>query len=179
MFMTKKELRAAMRLRNRALAPEERSAAAGRIFERIEALPAFQEARCVALFCSLPDEPPTGGVLRRWSRTRRVAVPRVEGETMRFFDYDPQHLSVGAFGIGEPGADAALCPPEEIDLLVIPGVAFTAAGARLGRGRGYYDRYLAQPELRARRVGVCFAHQIVGALPAEPHDAAMDVVVWG
>ncbi len=179
MFMTKKELRAAMRSRNRALAPKERTAAAGRIFEQIEALPAFRKARCAALFCSLPDEPPTGEALRRWSLCKRVAVPRVEGETMRFFDYDPRHLAAGAFGIEEPGADAVLCPPEEIDLLVIPGVAFTAAGARLGRGRGYYDRYLAQPELRARRVGVCFAHQIVEALPAEPHDAAMDLVVWG
>lgn len=177
--MTKNELRARMRAWNRALPESERRSAAGRIFSRIGELPAFRAARCVALFCALPDEPPTAGVLRRWSRTRRVVVPRVEGDAMRFFDYNPERLVVGAFGIAEPAPNAVPCEPEAIDLLVVPGVAFTASGARLGRGRGYYDRYIAGTGLRAFRVGVCYAHQIVDALPVEPHDAAMDVVIAG
>lgn len=177
--MTKREIRSAMRERNRSLSAGERAAAAGRIFGRIEASPAFRAARCVALFCALPDEPPTADALARWGRQKRIVVPRVEGETMRFFDYDPATLVRGAFGIGEPGPEAALCRPEEIDLIVVPGVAFTAGGVRLGRGRGYYDRYLAQPGMRARRIGVCFAHQLVETLPAEPHDAAMEQVCAG
>lgn len=47
----------------------------------------------------------------------------------------------------------------------------------MGRGRGYYDKYLSQPEVHAVKIGVCFAHQLVGELPAEPHDVAMDYVV--
>ncbi len=199
--MTKDELRRAMRQRNRSLSDEQKRRAAERIFARVEALPAFEQARCVACFCALPDEPPTEAVLRRWSADRRVVVPRVEGDTMQFYDYRPDALTCGAFGIAEPvvreepdasegiGAhranDAssasycALCPPEAIDLLVVPGVAFTLEGARLGRGKGYYDRYLSQPALRACCVGVCFTHQLVADLPVEPHDRSMEVVCFG
>ena len=81
------------------------------------------------------------------------------------------------FGIAEPEPGARTCPPGEIDLVVVPGVAFTAGGVRLGRGKGYYDRYLSQAEFRGVTVGVCYAHQLVGELPSEPHDVAVDCVV--
>ena len=58
-------------------------------------------------------------------------------------------------------------------------VAFTADGRRLGRGRGYYDRYLGDPAFRGFRVGVCYAHQLVDDLPVEPHDVRMDRVITG
>ena len=177
--MDKKELRREMKRRNRAMTPGERAAAAGRIFRRVGELPAFGAARCVAMFCSLPDEPPTGGALAQWSREKRIVVPRVAGEEMEFFDYDPATLVAGAFGIAEPGAEAVPCDASEIDLIVVPGVAFTAAGERMGRGRGYYDRYLSQPGMHAVKVGVCFAHQLVGELPVEPHDVRMDAVCAG
>lgn len=175
--MTKREIRAEMKRRNRELSAARRDAAAQTIFAQAERLPAFREARCVALFCALGDEPPTREALHRWSREKRVVVPRVEGDQMQFCDWDPVTACSGAFGIEEPGPGARVCPPEEIDLMFIPGVAFTASGVRLGRGRGYYDRYLSQPAVRAVRVGVCFGHQIVGELPAEPHDAGMDEVI--
>ncbi len=199
--MTKEELRRAMRQRNRSMPIEQKRVAAERIFAQVEALPAFGRARCVACFCALPDEPPTEAALRRWSVGRRIVVPRVEGETMQFYDYRPDALTCGAFGIAEPvvgegsgasgelgtggaaGASSvsycALCPPEAIDLLVVPGVAFTLEGARLGRGKGFYDRYLSQSALHACCVGVCFAHQLVADLPVEPHDRSMDAVCFG
>lgn len=192
--MDKSELRATMKQRNRALAPNEKRAAAERIFAAVGALPEFAQARCVACFCALPDEPPTAEALHCWSGSKRVVVPRVEGDTMRFYDYRPDALVRGAFGIDEPSVGASggpvgasatdggfvhECPPETLDLVVVPGVAFTRDGARLGRGRGYYDRYLSQPGLRAFCVGVCFAHQLVDALPVEPHDRAMDAVCAG
>lgn len=175
--MDKKELRREMKRRNRAMTPGERAAAAGRIFRRVGELPAFGAARCVAMFCSLPDEPPTGGALARWSREKRIVLPRVAGEEMAFFEYDPATLVSGAFGIAEPGPGAVPCDASEIDLIVVPGVAFTAAGERMGRG--YYDRYLSQPGMHAVKVGVCFAHQLVGELPVEPHDVRMDAVCAG
>lgn len=177
--MEKKELRREMKRRNREMAPEERAAAAGRIFRRVGELPAFGAARCVAVFCSLPDEPPTDEALAQWSREKRIVLPRVAGEEMAFFEYDPATLVAGAFGIAEPGPGAVPCDASEIDLIVVPGVAFTAAGERMGRGRGYYDRYLSQPGMHAVKVGVCFAHQLVGELPVEPHDVRMDAVCAG
>lgn len=176
-FMTKKELRKEMRALNRALDPAVRAAASVRIVARIERLSVFAESRTVGLFCALPDEPDLSSALERWRAAKRLVVPRVEGDAMRFFEYDPRRLVPGAFGILEPGPDARLCSPGEIDLLLVPGVAFTCGGLRCGRGRGYYDRYLAQTAFRGFRLGVCFAHQLVGELPAEPHDVTMDYVV--
>lgn len=60
---------------------------------------------------------------------KRIVVPRVEGDVMRFCEYDPQTLRPGAFGIAEPGPEAQTCDPSEIDLVIVPGTAFTAAGA--------------------------------------------------
>ena len=176
--MTKKELRAAMRRKNLGITPSERAAASGRIFARAELSEAFGRARTVGVFCSLADEPDTSEALARWSATgRRLAVPRVEGDVMRFYEYDPRTMRPGAFGIAEPGPEARLCEPRELDLVIVPGTVFTAAGARMGRGRGYYDKYLAQPEVHAVKIGVCYAHQLVGELPSEPHDVALDCVI--
>ena len=155
--MTKKELRAAMRRRNLGMDAAERAEASRRIFGRAGRPEAFGVAR--------------------WSAVKRIVVPRVEGDVMRFCEYDPQTLRPGAFGIAEPGPEAQTCDPSEIDLVIVPGTAFTAAGARCGRGRGYYDKYLSRPDVHAVKVGVCFAHQLVGELPAEPHDVAMDYII--
>ncbi len=178
-FIDKKALRRAMRGRNGELTAEQRRTASERIFRTVESLPEFAAAQCVALYCALPDEPPTDEALRRWSATKRLVVPRVEGDAMRFFEYRPGELVRGAFDIAEPAADAPVCAPGQIDLAVVPGVAFTRDGVRLGRGRGYYDKYLSQNGMRALCVGVCFAHQLVDALLAEPHDVQMDRVCAG
>ena len=176
--MTKKELRAAMRRKNLGITPSERAAASGRIFARAELSEAFGRARTVGVFCSLADEPDTSEALARWSATgRRLAVPRVEGDVMRFYEYDPRTMRPGAFGIAEPGPEARLCEPRELDLVIVPGTVFTAAGARMSRRRGSHDKYLAQPEVHAVKIGVCYAHQLVGELPSEPHDVAMDCVI--
>lgn len=177
--MDKVELRAAMKALNRALPDEERRAVSARIFGAVARSAEFAAARCVGVFCALPDEPDTAAALSSWSREKRIVVPRVEGDSMQFYDYDPAVMVRGAFGIAEPGPDAVLCPPGEIDFVVVPGVAFTPDGARLGRGRGFYDRYLSQPGVRAFKAGVCYPHQLTDALPAEPHDVAMDRIFCG
>lgn len=176
--MTKNELRKEMRSLNRGLDAGMRETMSRRIVVRAEELAAFAAARIVGLYSALPDEPDLTPMLRRWFGRKRLVIPRVEGSAMRFFDYDPQRLVPGAFGILEPGPDATLCQPEEIDLLFVPGVAFTRDGLRCGRGKGYYDRYLSRPEFRGLKIGICFAHQLVGDLPAEPHDIRVDGVIF-
>ena len=167
-----------MRRLNRALDSQQRLRASAAIFSAVERLPEFRAARTVAVFAALPDEPATDEVLARWASTRRVVLPRVEGDAMRFYACRPDALVFGAFGILEP-LGARPCPAGEIDLVVCPGVASTADGRRLGRGRGYYDRYLGDPAFRGFRVGVCYAHQLVDDLPVEPHDVRMDRVITG
>ena len=167
-----------MRQLNRALDSRQRLRASAAIFSAVERLPEFRAARTVAVFAALPDDPATDEVLARWASTRRVVLPRVEGDAMRFYACRPDALVFGAFGILEPQGERP-CPAGEIDLVVCPGVAFTADGRRLGRGRGYYDRYLGDPAFRGFRVGVCYAHQLVDDLPVEPHDVRMDRVITG
>ena len=141
-----------MRRLNRALDSQQRLRASAAIFSAVERLPEFRAARTVAVFAALSDEPATDEVLARWASTRRVVLPRVEGDAMRFYACRPDALVFGAFGILEPQGERP-CPAGEIDLVVCPGVAFTADGRRLGRGRGYYDRYLGDPVFRGFRVG--------------------------
>ena len=100
--MGKKEIRAAMRALNNALTATERLTASTAIFSAIERLPEFRAARTIAFFSALPDEPATDEVLARWNETRRVVLPRVEGETMHFYSCRPETLRFGAFGILEP-----------------------------------------------------------------------------
>lgn len=177
--MTKNELRRMMKRRDLMLSPAGRIEASARILSAVASSEDFAAAHTVALFCALPDEPETGPALEGWAAAKRLVVPRVEGDAMRFFDYDAATVVRGAFGISEPGPLARECLPEEIDLMLVPGRAFTQDGGRMGRGGGYYDRYLAQPGFRAVKVGVCFRHQLVDTLATEGHDVAMDRVVAG
>jgi 5-formyltetrahydrofolate cyclo-ligase len=89
---------------------------------------------------------------------------------------EPRELEPGPFGALEPPAGAREVPLDEIDCVVLPGVAFSEDGHRLGRGGGYYDATLARMA-RAARVGVAFDAQLVPTLPREPHDAALDAIV--
>lgn len=176
--MDKTAIRCRMRAHNRALAPQQRLALSEQLFRQIEQSEPFCRARCVALYCALDDEPATAEVLARWhAQGLRIVVPRVEGEVMQFYDWSPATQCRGAFGIEEPTAEATRCAPQEIDLMVVPGIAFTADGRRLGRGRGYYDRYLAQKALHAYTIGVCYPHQLLDTLPTEPHDQPLNEVV--
>ncbi|HRJ49506.1 MAG TPA: 5-formyltetrahydrofolate cyclo-ligase [Phycisphaerales bacterium] len=110
-----------------------------------------------------------------------VVAPRIDWEARRL---DPALIADPAtdftpsrHGIREPGS---WCPPaalRSIDVVLVPGVAFGERGERLGRGGGFYDRFLARGELRALRVGIAFDFQVVPDIPADAHDVRMDAVV--
>lgn len=174
--MEKKEIRRNIRSQTLALAQCELLNQSEAIVERVVAIVGERQPRVVALFAPLKDEVQIGALMSRLNC--RIVVPRVEGDEMEFYDYAAGAMAEGAFGISEPQQGAA-AQPSEIDLMVVPGVAFTASGDRLGRGKGYYDRYLSRGGFRAYCVGVCYAHQVVEVLPVEPHDRRMDEVVSG
>lgn len=174
----KRSIRREIRRRMTSLTPVERLAASRTIFDAVEREPAFIEARTVALFASLADEPQTDLFLRRWHGVKRLLLPRVADGDMEFCDYAPDGMRRGAYGIAEPVSDVC-CLPADIDFMVVPGVAFTPDGGRLGRGGGYYDRYMSREGFRAFRAGVCFAVQCVDRLPLEPHDLHVDRLFVG
>ena len=136
------------------------------------------DSKTVMAYWPLSDEVDIRPLIDRLvAEGKTVVLPKVTGDTtMTLHRYTSRaDLREGAFHImepsGEPFTDYAA-----IDVALIPGVAFDAAGRRLGRGRGYYDRFLRQLPC-ARRVGVCFPFQRVAEVPAEPHDVSVDEVV--
>lgn len=174
--MDKRQIRSLVRNKIATLSAEHRQEASRQIFSAVEALPPFNKAKVIALYSALPDEPQTLEFIQKWSKKKRIILPRVEGEIMQFYEYNAEQMQIGSFGINEPQGETP-CPPADIELIIIPGVAFTADGKRLGRGKGFYDRYLSQSSIRrAYRVGVCFNEQILSYIPVDTHDQTVDVV---
>ena len=107
-----------------------------------------------------------------------MVLPKVTGETTmvlhRYTGKDD--LKVGAFGIMEPCGEV-FDDYEAIDVAVIPGMAFDSGCHRLGRGKGYYDRFLPLLHARVYKIGVCFPFQLLDSIPTDEHDIAMDAVL--
>jgi 5-formyltetrahydrofolate cyclo-ligase len=176
----KSRLRLRARAARRAVTPELRAAAAEAIASRVLALPEFAEVRAVLLYGATPEEAdPSPIEIALRARGVRIAYPRVAGPnrlTLHWVD-DPTALAGGAFGLLEPAPDASLAAADDLDAVVVPGVAFDERGFRLGFGGGYYDVLLGHWAGHVPTVGIAYDEQIVNACPAEAHDRAVDVVV--
>ncbi|MEX2579619.1 MAG: 5-formyltetrahydrofolate cyclo-ligase [Verrucomicrobiales bacterium] len=168
--------------RVKALSAEEKAFRSRSIVEYLEVDETFRRARCVFAYVALPSEPDlqelfAGHPDKRWAYS---LVSR--GDILKFHEVSlPDQFLAGSFGFQEP--DSTRChevPPEEADLILVPGVGFDpASGVRLGRGRGHYDRYLNGALKRKsdlETVGVCFSDQLSELLP-EPHDVPMNRIV--
>lgn len=149
------------------------------IMRRLENHMLFKSAQTVLLFHSLPDEPCTHDLILRTAATKNVILPVVVSETdleLRRFRSE-NLMKRGAFNIFEPTGEA-FEDFSEIDLAVIPGVAFDENGNRLGRGRGYYDRLLERLKpFGVPTLGMCFDFQKLPHIPSEPHDIRVDFVL--
>ena len=140
--------------------------------------PRLADAHTVLLYSALPDEVPTLPLLNRLSTEgKTVLLPRVVSDTdMELRRYTGSNdLEQGAFGIMEP-TGKLFTDYENIDVAVVPGMAFDREGHRLGRGKGYYDRFLAQLP-HTYKIGICFSFQLVDLVPADAHDILMDEVI--
>ena len=94
------------------------------------------------MYHSLDDEFPTKNTIKRWAEYKQIFLPRVKGLDLELLAYNSQCLKTGAFGIEEPTGNNTI-PPQLIDLIIVPAMAFDPYGNRLGRGKGFYDRLLA------------------------------------
>jgi 5-formyltetrahydrofolate cyclo-ligase len=188
MLVTKLELRRQMRalLAASSAHAAEKSRA---IVDAIVAHPAWDQVRVLSLYSALPGEPDlealwkadTGDRRPERGMRRRFCYPRIDAGSMSFFEVRSLGELVPApwhSRILEPRFDPArLVEPKEIDLILVPGLAFTRDGLRLGRGGGFYDRCLAGLPAHAMKLGVCFQCQLVESLPLEAHDQRLHAVV--
>ncbi len=203
----KRLIRERARLTVAGLSASERSAASAQVCRRVVDLEAWQQAHTVMLFLPIPGEPDiTTLESSAFEAGKRVALPRMDWQTRRIAPIEvagPGYATeVRHYGVVEPLPNpSAELTLERIDLVVTPGIAFDRQGRRVGRGAGFYDRFLDEwrkakqlpgrsvsggeaggtvkgGTVRGEVVGVCFAAQLVERAPREPHDALVDVVVW-
>jgi 5-formyltetrahydrofolate cyclo-ligase len=176
--MTKAELRRDMRQRLRKLG-DDRAVKSRAVCAAISMHPAFVSARRVALYSPLPSEPDLNALWEHGARA--FCYPRVAGERIEFVEVAKlDDLVAAAWNpwVREPALSASqIVKPSDIGLILVPGLAFTRQGARLGRGGGYYDRFLAQLPRETTKLGICFDVQLAESLPAEPHDESVDGVI--
>lgn len=172
--MKKDEVRRLVRARKAMLDDNERIAAAHRVFDRVRQLAPFMMAQKVLLYYSLSDELSTREFISDMSGSKQFFLPRVNGVDLEILPYDRTRMHLGAFRIEEPSGDDIM-DIADIDLIVVPAVAFDRQGNRVGRGKGYYDRLLSRS--KAITIGVCYDFQLVDEFVTDDHDIPVDFVV--
>jgi 5-formyltetrahydrofolate cyclo-ligase len=179
----KQSLRRAMVDRILALDPDDRRGQEADLADRFAVLPGFEEARIVLIYVSaFPEEIATGPMLLgTLGRGKRLVCPRVDRaeRRLRLFEVtDPElDLARGTLGIPEPRRRCLEIAPDQVDWVLVPGLAFDDRGFRLGRGAGHYDRLLPTLRPDAPRWALALDCQWVEALPVEPHDVPLDGIV--
>jgi 5-formyltetrahydrofolate cyclo-ligase len=174
----KAALREQIRNALQKMSPALRMAESIELCSRLE--PQLQSARRILFFAPLPDEPDVWPVLEKLLQTKKIcALPAFDPAAQIYSARRVQNLTTdlaaGQFGIREPSACCPEIPFGDLDLVLVPGVAFDLSGHRLGRGKGFYDRLLAN--VRGVKCGVAFDQQIAKIIPAETHDVRMNFIL--
>ena len=179
----KKQLRAKILNRLLNISQKERAEKSSLIKEKIFALPEFKKAKRIMFYVSKPSEVDTRPMIEQSIQMgKEVVVPAIlPGSkkllSCRLKDYR-QGLVAGPYGVDQPEVSKdSLVNPKKIDLFIIPGLAFDSRGNRLGRGQGYYDRFLARTPRYTPRIGVAFKFQMVNNLPCDRYDQPVNKLV--
>ncbi len=174
----KKETRRLIRERVGALSAEQMAAMSARICRRLAAIIEDAGLAKVAIFAARRREVDLMPLLEILPGVAWYFPLAHEGRMLTFHRAQCAHeLVSGAFGIREPVPQAPVIAPQELDMVVLPGAAFTPEGARLGYGGGFYDTLMPKLNPQARKVGVCFPCQILPQLPVESHDCPVDALI--
>ena len=183
----KNEIRAAMKARRKALTPEARRAASEIICAKLAAdsdiglrIDPLDGGSPIAVYLASPQEIDLSPFIRKMLESGvKVVAPRWNGETYELAvlkGLDEAHLRQGPMGILEP-VEAEIVSPVEVEVWLVPGLAFTRNGKRLGYGGGWYDRLLAAAPKGSLKLCIAHAFQVVDDLPSEAHDILLSKVV--
>ena len=150
--------------------------------ERLLEHPEYKKSKKILFYWSMDDEVFTKQtVIQAYNEGKEVYLPVVEGDNLRIrlFEGAAAMVAGESFAIPEPSNESPEVFIDDIDLVVVPGVAFDAQCSRMGRGKGYYDRLLsaATKEGRPYTIGVCFDFQLVPKVPVEECDKPLDCVI--
>ena len=178
MLEKKKALRKIIKVRVSAISANERQKREEILHNNLFSMPEFLSASSVMLFANLPDEIDTFSLIDKcFAMGKKVYLPVINGDDMTVAEFTGEY-QIGRYGIKEPSLltpYSSLLTPNSIVFALIPGVGFSPSGYRLGRGKGYYDKFLSKHPLFT--VGVCFREQFFLDIPTEPHDVPMNKVL--
>ncbi|MEI9961246.1 MAG: 5-formyltetrahydrofolate cyclo-ligase [Limisphaerales bacterium] len=172
----RKQIRAAVQ----SISTERRMEASRQICTQLKEQPFWKKASAILFFAPLPDEIDLWPLLEEaLTEAKVVALPCFDSEKESYTSRHVKNIQVeiisGQFGIREPAPSCIEIPLDDLDLILVPGIAFDLRGNRLGRGKGFYDRLL--PETRKLKCGIAFDEQIVAEIPAGTLDVPMDFIL--
>jgi 5-formyltetrahydrofolate cyclo-ligase len=178
---SKQVVRKELRERLAAMTDASRHAKSVAACSLLTCAPEFNAARVVMMYLSTSQEIDTSPLaLRCWQAGKTVVVPKVSWDQRRMLPTEIQSLNTGITttgpGVREPEAGKPI-PVDLIDLVIVPGLGFTPTGHRIGRGMGFYDRFLAQSEFIGLSCGLAFEEQIVPELPVLEHDIPLSMLI--
>jgi 5-formyltetrahydrofolate cyclo-ligase len=176
----KATLRSEIRAKLKNLPMEKRKLDSERLCAKLKEQSLFQGATAVLFFAPLPEEVDLWPLLEETIHGEKVpALPCFDADSQIYKSRRVKNLRVeivsGQFGIREPAVGCIEIPLDDLDLVLVPGVAFDLRGRRLGRGRGFYDRLLEN--FRGKKIGIAFDEQITDEIPSEKTDVKMDFIL--
>lgn len=176
--MDKKELRRQIKEKKRQMTSQQIEIASARLCEMFTATSQYRQAKTVYGYLPYNQEVRTVPLLEQALRDgKRVAVPKIYGEEMKFIYLDDlSKVEKSSFGIPEPVLDEPIAD-DTTALVLMPGLAFTKAGDRMGYGGGFYDKFLSS-EPDHPTVALCYDFQIVDEIPTAEYDIPVDLVLW-
>ena len=179
---SKPAVRRLLRERLAAIAPADRQSRSALACAWVTAMPEFDQAQVVMLYLSMAEEADTAPLaLRCWRAGKTVVVPKVSWDQRRMLPIEITSLTSGVVrtagtGIAEP-VEGKPVPVDMIDLVIVPGLGFSTTGSRIGRGMGFYDRFLGQADFIGRSCGLGFEDQVLDDLPVLDHDVPLGMLV--
>ncbi len=173
----KKQLRELIRQKKGLVSASNLSSYSHQLFNKLESSPHFKRAHTILCYYSLPDEVLTHDFAECWKDRKQILLPVIKGSELELRRYTgTANLQISEpFHIAEP-TGTLFTDYANIDLALVPGMAFDRQGNRLGRGKGYYDRLLPQLS-HAYKIGICFGFQVCEQIPCDSFDQPMDAVL--
>ena len=170
----KKRIRFDMKHLKDDISDEEREEAAAAVFAKIEDSQEFTSSNVIMIYWSTPDELPTQTFIKKWHEKKLLILPSIKGHKLNLKRYSSDaNMVQRALGIYEPGLTEIYLG--KVDLIIVPGAAFDRKKNRLGRGKGYYDRFFKKT--KAFKIGVGFDYQLIQKVPANMYDKRLDLIV--
>ncbi len=146
-----------------------------KIISKLELQKEFREANRILCYISFDNEVYTHGLIKKYCKSKKIAVPYISKEDIHLsYIHGWDELKAGTYGILEPSV-IERAEEKEIELAIIPGIAFDRNGNRIGYGKGYFDRLLKR--MNAVKIALAFDFQIVDAIATEKHDVKMDKII--